>query len=756
MHIVPGRSQTGRHFDVDVIVTCASLLIGAGGLVLIVLSAFALFVVEITSMIGNSACLMVLVGISVYLIVKSVIEDDFLVVGAVALRYAELVYSIAVSPEGTFGVGGCTGPCNGVKLSGRSGILIRVGIGIGMIRTRYITVDILLYIFARNSRFTGPYGIYGSLPVILLDVSACIEVSVNVIAPVGRCFEVNIIIIAVYINGAVGFVPAVLAVSGGIARPVSHLDCLIVGNISVAVSNLEVVAVVLAAVSVLSIVELGDFRTEVVGGIIAADNAVVDTEMCCFLRNRQLIGQITVDTVILACISVGFHQITGCALSDVLVILGYAVFHLCKVIIRRSSFFEELDMDVVPYSLAVAVEHDLLCRRGVAVCLFGCLLAACTACTGVSDFIFVQCRFTCTVSIVERIVLLTLIRLICARTVPVGRPMFTNYRITVLSAVISALVCLGVNIAKNILELFGISDVVITVTQNELYILVAIGRLYLPYNSLFAVVFVNETLPYGKFTFILAGCGEYRLEPISVVIENFFALTEIIGIEPCIEPSAFFIVTPSRVTAVNTACVVVPEVDIVVITSGKYPLGLFCARNSFCRIIESIFRRRRRCSDLFRGGNRNAAVDRCGACESRHRKRIVGSEYLGNVCLLIEQVKYRSAEILIVCSLLRHVNAGRSRLTLIVVGHAVIILIIRDGDDLFGCQAVVLLVVYKYSHALLIGLHGCRTGSIFKEEVPVTRAEGDSVVISREGYHTQICRSAIAGSLDSTNNIGVL
>lgn len=122
--------------------------------------------------------------------------------------------------------------------------------------------------------------------------------------------------------------------------------------------------------------------------------------------------------------------------------------------------------------------------------------------------------------------------------------MFAFDGIAVLTVVIFTLVGFCIDVAENILEFLCISDMVIivgTVTENKLYIFVAVGGLYLPYNGFFTIIMINKTFPYAVLTGFLAACGKYCFEPISVVIEYFLALTEFIGVKPCIYPSAVII-----------------------------------------------------------------------------------------------------------------------------------------------------------------------------------------------------------------------
>ena len=350
VHIIPCR-YGWRYFDVDIIVTVTTFLITACRLVLIILVRFALIVIEITCMIGDRTCLME--ADTIELCSQTVVENNFLVVGTVALGYAEFINSTAIG-ESAVGAGcRCGFRISVVK---RTGIGITIDIGMSV---RWCTV----IIFRTDRSFTGPYRIYSSLPVIFLKFTARIEVSVNVWTPVWRCSEVNIIVIAAYINCAVWFVPWILAASCGIACPIGHMDWLSV-HIPISAVNLEVVAVILSAVPVLSGMEFSNFRTEIVSTIC---HTVVDTEMCCFFRDSQLVSQITIDTVVIACISIGFHQITRSTLSN-RYIIGICI---CSIIL------EELNMDVMPYYFAVAVEYYLLFGRGIAFSLFRCTLSAC-------------------------------------------------------------------------------------------------------------------------------------------------------------------------------------------------------------------------------------------------------------------------------------------------------------------------------------------------------------------------------------------
>ena len=117
--------------------------------------------------------------------------------------------------------------------------------------------------------------------------------------------------------------------------------------------NTEIVGIVFSAGAVRCREKLCIIGTEIIR--ICADT-VVDTEMGCTLGNRQLVCQIVADSVAIAGIGIGFHHVAGELLPDKLIIW----ISIC------SRILEELDMDVVPYDIAVAVEGDFLMGGGVA------------------------------------------------------------------------------------------------------------------------------------------------------------------------------------------------------------------------------------------------------------------------------------------------------------------------------------------------------------------------------------------------------
>ena len=123
---------------------------------------------------------------------------------------------------------------------------------------------IIFHIFRTVGSFARPYRIYSSLPVVITEISACIEVCVNMVAPVCRCLKVYIIVITVDIKCTVSFCPGIFAASLWVACPVNESDCLGAVNISVILGNLEVVAVILSAVSVGSVMQSRYLGTECV------------------------------------------------------------------------------------------------------------------------------------------------------------------------------------------------------------------------------------------------------------------------------------------------------------------------------------------------------------------------------------------------------------------------------------------------------------------------------------------------------------
>ena len=120
---------------------------------------------------------------------QTVVENDLAVIGAVAQRYSELINSVISPCKCAVGVGRCGRSRAAVKTT-RIRIGVNIGVMLYIIRTGFISLVL------GSDRFnTGPDRIAGSLPVVLTEISAAIEVSVYMITPCAWCGKVNIIII---------------------------------------------------------------------------------------------------------------------------------------------------------------------------------------------------------------------------------------------------------------------------------------------------------------------------------------------------------------------------------------------------------------------------------------------------------------------------------------------------------------------------------------------------------------------------------
>ena len=155
----------------------------------------AVCIIEIASLVFNNACFM-----CTALTAQTVIEYYFTVILSVTLRDTEFIDSCSDSAFGVEGrIFGSTARCISSVSVQITCVRIIVGIGV-MFSTAFL-------VLCRNRCNTWPYRISSSLPVILAEIAAAIEVCVNMTIPITWFLKVDIIIIAVYFCGAVGFCP---------------------------------------------------------------------------------------------------------------------------------------------------------------------------------------------------------------------------------------------------------------------------------------------------------------------------------------------------------------------------------------------------------------------------------------------------------------------------------------------------------------------------------------------------------------------
>ena len=113
--------------------------------------------------------------------------------------------------------------------------------------------------------------------------------------------------------------------------------------------------------------------------------------------------------------------------------------------------------------------------------------------------------------------------------------------------------------------------------------------------------------------------------------------------EPCVNPSGI-VITASKCTTVTaefTSCIVVPEIDIVVVTSGQYPFRSNRTRNRLVCILIGICRRNSIFSNIISRYVNTAAYNRCNLLFGSDI-RIIVSVSCRNIFIFIVQVKFRS------------------------------------------------------------------------------------------------------------------
>ena len=196
-------------------------------------------------------------------------------------------------------------------------------------------------------------------------------------------------------------------------------------------------------------------------GISTCLFAVVDTEMRGSSRNGQLIGQIAVThTVIVAGIGERLHHIARESLFVDCIILVIT----CK----------ELNMNVVPYIGAVAVEDDLLCCRLILSCL--------KHLAGVGHLGKVSVRLPTHALVVDGTVCTIRRPVIAVVGFRLDRHIIIAVDV-VLHTPVAAPAGLVVDFSQLVLEFHRLSDNGIALHQHKAHIRIAVRRLDLPDNG---------------------------------------------------------------------------------------------------------------------------------------------------------------------------------------------------------------------------------------------------------------------------------